>query len=122
VFNWRRNKEINYEEFKLLSMEWNKTCKLLTSGNFFLNITHYQELFHERWFFSILRDMYGTSELEEETAFIYESRSEQFLEKLKETPFLGYDFVQKAIYSVEENQIKQMQYYYRFLDPEGKRL
>lgn len=121
MFSWRKNREVSYEEFKLLTNEWNKTCKLLTSGNFYLAISHSQEIFHERWFFSILKDAYpDNQDRSAEVEHIVESRKDFYLEKLKETPFLGYDFEQKPIYSLNDDQLALITKVYEYMDTEGK--
>lgn len=102
-----------------MTAEWNKTCKLLTSGNFFLTISHNPEVFHERWFYSICKDTYPLSQTRiSELEFILQQRHEAYLEKLSETPFLGYDFHKKPLYSFDEQQISHLKAVYRFTDPE----
>lgn len=121
VFNWKRKHEVDNEEFKQLSTEWNKTCKLLTSGNFFLNISHNPDLFHERWFVSISKDCYPHPlDRKKELEFVVAVRREGYLEKIMETPFLGYDFNGKPIYSLEDDQVQFILKCYRLVDPDGE--
>ena len=120
MYKWKHQREVSYEEFKELVMEWNKTCKLLTSGSFYLNISHNSELFHERWFYSILKDVYpNVAERTSELQFILASRLQSTAEKLKETPFMGYDFNEKQIYSLDDDHMKLVNNIYKLLDPES---
>lgn len=111
---------MSYDEFKLLCAEWNKTCKLLTSGNFFLTIAHTNELFHERWFLAICKDAYPAADARhKELEFLLACRLEGYFEKLRETPFLGHDFEKRPIYSLEPPQLELIRRCYGLIDPQS---
>lgn len=111
---------ISCEEFKLLLKEWSDTCKLLTSGSFFFKISHNPDLFHERWFISISKECYpNDKERKAEFEHIVESRRQTYIEKIKETPYLDYDFSGKQIFSMEDDQVEFMLKCHRLIDPES---
>lgn len=121
VFLWRKDREIDFEEFKLLVHEWHKTTKLLTSGNFFLNIAHQPEIFEERDFYSIVRDSFEDSKAKNEFLwFVLNTTETMYKEKVTTTPFLGYDLEKNAIYSLEDSAMTTLEVCYRLIDSPGR--
>lgn len=104
VYKWRTDREIDLEEFRLLHSEWNKTCKLLTSGNFYLTISHSDALYPRRQFLSQVSEIFGggNTPIREVLRATFEQLETLFNDKVKTTPFLGYDYNKNPIYAMED--------------------
>ena len=80
------------------------TSKLLTSGNFYLNILHNKKLFSFREYLNKIRDSFDNNILSEVLNFIMDETLKLYIDKLGNTPFLGLDFNGENIYSLKENE------------------